>query len=427
MNIKFKRLLSVLFILVLISSLISGCSSSQDSGEGDKQSTKGTDTIKVGIVLPLSGPLSAIGENLKMAHNFAVKEINESGGIKSLGGAKLELIYGDSQGDPKIAATETERLIMQKGVVAMMDAFQSSCTYTGSEVAERYETPYLCPSSSMDEITERGFKYTFRLIRPASLWAQEQIRFLSEMSSGDNKVKRIALVYENTDQGQSTAKGWKKFASEAGFEVVLDEAYSRETADFMPLITKIKNLKPDAILMVSYISDAIQLQKLFKENELNALAYVGSSSGHSDPSFVREVGDLAEYLFDLTEWASDLSHTPLVQEKNEAYKKSNSDHREFNGAAAYRYAGTYVLADAIERAGSTDRKAIREALANTHITEGPATILPYSPIEFDEKGQAKDTVMVMVQYLNGKRTTIWPESVASEKPVFPMPKWSERK
>ena len=185
---------------------------------------------------------------------------------------------------------------------------------------------------------------------------------------------------------KKSAKGWRKYSEQYKLNITLDEAYPRDQTDFTPLLLKIKEAKPDAILLVSYVSDAILLQKGFKDNKIEPLAFLGSSSGHSDPSFVRQVGPLAEYMFDLTEWSADLKHSPLVKETAEKYQAWNKDHRPLNGAAAYCYVGAWVLKDAIERAASINPEAIRNALASTNLSTGPASILPFTPLQFDEKG-----------------------------------------
>ncbi len=124
---------------------------------GYENQTQAAEPVKVGVILAMSGPLATMGENLRMAYDFALKEINESGGIKSLGGAKVQFIYGDHQADPKVAASEVERLIMRDKVSAVLGTFPSSVSYTATEVAERYKTPFFEPVAVMDQITERGF------------------------------------------------------------------------------------------------------------------------------------------------------------------------------------------------------------------------------------------------------------------------------
>ncbi len=384
--------------------------------------------VKVGVLIPLSGSMAVIGENLQMAHDFAVKEINDAGGIKSLKGAKIKLVYADTRGDSKIGMSEAERLILREGVVAIMGAFQSSVSYTSTEVAEKYQVPYLVPNSLMDAITERGFKYTFRVERKGSLWAKDQIDFIADMGKATGKPARnIGVVYENTDMGQTIAKGIRKYAPEKGLTLALDEGYPPKTSDMTPVVLKMKRANLDVVILNSYISDAILLMRTIADQRVNPLAILGSSSGYSDPSFMKEVGKLSEYLFDLTEWTTDLKHSPYVAEKNAAFKKWNKDHRDFNGGAAFCYASTYILYEALEKAASADPKKLRDAFATVKITKGPAMMIPWSPIEFDEEGQAKGARMLVVQYRDGQRRSVWPGDVASLKPIWPVPKWEERK
>ncbi len=384
--------------------------------------------IKVGVLLPLSGPMAVIGENLQMAHDLAVKEINDAGGVKSLKGAKIKLIYADTRGDPKVGMSEAERLIVREGVSALMGAFASSVSYTSTEVAEKYQVPYVVPNSLMDQITERGFKYTFRVERKGSLWAKDQLDFIVDMGKKTGKqAKTLGVVYENTDMGQSIAKSIRKLAPEHNLKLVLDEGYPQNTADMTPVVLKMKRDKPDVVILNSYISDAILLMTTIAGQRVDTMALLGSSSGYSDPSFVKQVGKQAEYLFDLTEWTTDLKHSPLVAQKNAAFKNFTKDHRDFNGGAAFCYASTYILYDALEKAASADPKKIRNALATIKITTGPAMLIPWSPIEFDAEGQAKGARMLVVQYRDGKRKSVWPGDVASTVPVWPMPKWEDRK
>jgi len=384
--------------------------------------------IKIGVLIPLTGGQAATGENLKRSHELAAQMINEAGGIKSLGGAKIKLVYGDTQADPAVGVNETERLITNEKVAAIMGAFNSSVTYPSSEVAERYKIPYLIPNSNMDDITKRGFKYSFRMERVASGWSYDQIQFLKWLNEdvatpAGKPIKKIGLVYEDSDHGQTQAKNWKKYAPEAGFEVVLDEAYSSKTPDLTPVVLKIKNSGADAVLFVSYISDAILMFRTMADQRVEIPALIGSSAGYSDPSFVKEVGGLANYLFDLTEWTPDLNKE-LSQKANARFKETYGNN--MNGAGAFCFAGTFVLADALERAASTDPEKIREAFATTHITEGYATIIPWDTLEFDETGQMKDTGMLVVQYQDGVRTSVWPAKVAKAKPVYPQPSWEEK-
>ena len=125
------------------------------------------DGIKVGILLPLSGGVAPIGINNRRGHELAVEEINANGGIAALGGAKLEMIDGDTQGKPEIGITELQKL-ERKGVVAIMGAYQSGVTFPVTQVSEKLQVPFIDPVAIADSITSRGFKYLFKVLRAST-------------------------------------------------------------------------------------------------------------------------------------------------------------------------------------------------------------------------------------------------------------------
>jgi len=385
--------------------------------------------VKIGNVLPLSGDIAPIGQVGKMAREMAVEEINAAGGIKSLGGAKLKMLYADSRGDPKIGATETEKLIVRDNVVVVTGCYQSTVTYAATAVAERYKVPFLVPVSVMDKITERGFKYTFRLAAKASWWARDQIRFIDAMGKKTGKkAKTLALIYENTDWGQSTAEGWRELAPKYGLKVVLDEPYPHAAPDLTPVVIKLKNSGADVALFVSYAADAILLTNTIAEMKVNCMAFIGSAGGHADPTYLKNTGENAHYWFDVAEWESDID--PQSQEIAKKFYERYELHMP--AEAVDVYAAMYVLANALERAASTDPEKIRDALAKTYITTGPAMVVPYEVIEFDESGQNPHASLVIVQIreVGGKleRVSVWPAAAAREgyEPIWPIPGWEQR-
>ena len=385
--------------------------------------------VVIGNILPLSGSAAPIGMVGRQIRELAVEEINGSGGIQSLGGAKLKMIYADSRGDPKIAISEAERLINVNKVSVITGAYQSAVSFPSTEVAERYKVPYVVPVSVKDAITERGFKYVFRLAAKASWYARDQVRFLEAMSKID-PINKVAMVYENTDWGQSTAEGWKPLLEKAGMEIVLDEPYPATTPDITPVVIKIKRAKPDAILFVSYAADAILLMNTLAELKVDVKAMVGSGGGHADPVFMKNTGKNCEYFFDAVEWAADLPR-PGLKELNEKFKAKYGTF--LSPEAANVYAAMYVIKNALESAASTDPKKIAEALRKTNFTGGKGFIVAYDKVSFDEEGQNPQAGLIVQQLLmvDGQmdRVTVWPPYSAREgfKPVYPIPKWSERK
>ncbi len=388
--------------------------------------------VVIGNILPLSGPVAPIGKVGREIREMAVEEINDAGGIKSMGGAKLKMIYADSRGDPKVAMTEAERLITKDKVVCITGAYQSAVTYPSTEVAERYKVPYLVPVSVRDAITERGFKYTFRVAAKASWYARDQISFIKALGERTGLMpKKLAFVYENTDWGTSTAEGWRPLAKEAGFEVVLDEPYPANAPDLTPVVLKIKRAKPDFILFVSYIADATLLMNTIAEHEVDVMGMISSGGGHSDPKFIPNTGKNSLYHFDACEWEADLNR-PGLKETNAKFKERYG--YNISPEAANVYASMYVLKDALERAGSADPEKLRDALAKTDYAKGPGMIVPYEKISFDAKGQNPQAQLVVVQIRQMpdgsiERCTIYPWAVgrAGFEPIYPIPSWKWRK
>lgn len=384
------------------------------------------ETVKIGILLPLSGSAASIGVNSLNGHKLAIEEINEAGGITALGNAKIELIVADSGGDPKVGMTQAERLITRDKVVAIMGAYNSSVTYPSTQVAEKYKIPYLVPSSYLPTITERGFKYTFRLCLNSDTASREQIYFLDRMSKLTGKpVETLGLVYENTDWGESAGETWKKYAEEVGLKVVLDEEYPANSPSLSPLILKIKSVAPDALLFASYTSDAILLTKGIAEQKIDVMVYISTAGGHADPVFFENVGADADYYFDLAETSPNID-LPLTRETNEKYKKIYGD--DMSDDCIKCYTSTYVLAKAIEIAKSTDPDDIQRVLANMMMVPGQKGIItPYS-IDFGPDGQNIYARAVIIQNLNQKRVVVYPAELALPGAAieWPTPSWDER-
>jgi len=383
--------------------------------------------IKIGNILPLSGPSASVGLQNQWAIELATEKINKAGGIKALGGAKLVNVFTDSKGDPNVGSTAAEQLINTDKVVLISGAWNSAVTKPSTQVAERYGIPYVVPVSVNDAITERGFKYTFRIAAKDSWWARDQFRFLEDMKKATKTdLKTIAFVYENGDWGSGMKEQWTKLAAQFGYKIVLDEPYPSTASDLTPVVMKIKAAKPDVLLLTSNAADAILLTNTMATYKVKAKAIIGTGGGHADPSFRKTTGKNCENMFDVVEWETDLDR-PQIPALNKEFK----DLHKFDlaGESVDAFASVYVIADALERAKSTDPKKLRDALAATNLCGGKGKlgidILSYDCIAFDEHGQNKYAGIVLVQFreINGvmERATVWPVARKGIKPVFPMP------
>ena len=381
--------------------------------------------VKIGNIIPLSGPSATVGQQGKQAREMAVAEINAAGGIQSLNGAKLKLIYADSESKPEKGVAEAERLINTAKVHVLTGCWNSAVTYPTTAVAERYGIPFIVPVSVADKITEQGFKTVFRIAAKDSWWTRDQFNFLKEMQTEFNTtVEKIAFVYENGDWGKGFAGQWKTLAKKNGYEVVLDEPYPSTATDLSPVVQKIRRARPDVLMLVSNAADAILLTNTLAEYRVKLKAIIASGGGHADPSFLKAAGKNARYLFDIVEWETDVNK-PGAKEANAKFKEKYG--QNLTGEAVDAYVAMYVLKDALERAGSLDPAAIRAALTKTNLTDGPGMIVGYDSVRFDRTGQNQNASLVMVQINdvgNGlERITVWPKVArrAGYAPVFPMP------
>jgi len=373
----------------------------------------------------MSGPSATLGKQGKAAREMAVEEINAAGGVKSLGGAKFELIYADSESKPEKGVAEAERLINTEKVHVLTGCWNSAVTYPTTAVAERYGIPFVVPVSVSDKITDQGFKNVFRIAAKDSWWTKDQFTFLKDLQTEfGTKIETLAFVYENGDWGKGFATQWKKLAEAAGYKVVMDEPYPSTTTDLSPVVQKIKRANPDVLMLVSNAADAILLTNTIAEYKVKVKAIVASGGGHADPSFMKAVGKNAEFLFDIVEWETDVNKAG-AKEANDKYKAINGEN--LTGEAVDAYLAMYVIKDALERAASLEPAKIREALAATNLTSGPGMIVGYDAVKFDATGQNENASPVIVQVGDvGKgleRITIWPKNArrAGYTPVFPMP------
>ncbi|MGB5616585.1 MAG: ABC transporter substrate-binding protein [Desulfobacterales bacterium] len=383
------------------------------------------EVVRIGNIIPLSGPSASVGQQGRNAREMAVDEINAAGGIKSLGGTKLEMFYADSESKPEKGVSEAERMINTEKVHLLTGCWNSAVTYPTTAVAERYGIPFVVPVSVADKITEQGFKTVFRIAAKDSWWTRDQFAFLKDIQEEfKTEIKTLAFVYENGDWGKGFAGQWRALAEKNGYKIVLDEPYPSTTTDLSPVVQKIRRARPDALMLVSNAADAILLTNTLADYKVKLKAIIASGGGHADPSFLKATGSNARYLFDIVEWETDVNK-PGVKEINEKFKARYG--YNLAGEAVDAYIAMYVIKDALERAGSLDPMKIREALAKTNLRSGPAMIASYDAIEFDATGQNKHAALSIVQINdlgNGlERITLWPKGArrAGYTPIFPVP------
>jgi branched-chain amino acid transport system substrate-binding protein len=370
-------------------------------------------TFTVGIPLPLTGAEAKFGEIEKQAYEMAIEEINAKGGVK---GVKLVLDIQDSGGKPETATAIVEKFITIDKYPIVVGEYSSQCSYAVAGIAEKYKVPYLVVTGAADKITQQGWKYVYRMNPPSSLYNMGVFSFFEQVA----KPKSIAILYENTDFGNSTSKAMKEYCDSHGVNVVLSEGYQAGGVDFKPILQKVKSLRPDIVYMVSYLMDASLLMRQSKELDINPQAFIGGGAGHTLPEFLQNAADASEYCYSATLWTPQAKF-PGTKEFFDNFKKKYNKETDYHGAEAY--AAAYVLADTVKRAKSLTPEDLRAALAETNI------MTAFGPVKFVSWGQFTNQnkmETLVLQVIGKKYETVWPKEGASAKYVYPAPRWRER-
>ena len=395
--------------------------------------------VKIGAIYPITGSLSQTGMQFVQAAKVVQDLINKrydidspgnifrSEGLPNLGGAKIEVIFGDSESKPDVGRAQAERLIELEKVVALIGSYQSSVTEPVSAAAEAKGIPFLCDSASAPSLTERGFKWFFRTNLTDASNVEGSYLFLQEMKKNkpDLKLEKIAVVCEDTRWGQDVGRLVREQAQKFGHKIILDVAYPHEATDVEAEGLRIKKENPDIIWMASYLSDAVLFHKTFKKYDVTA-AIIANPAGHARKEFVDSLGSDANGVIASQLWSDALIKTnKMAAIFTDLVKKRFGEGAAVGELPARGYIGMLTLVDAINRAGSTDPNAIRQALLKTDIP-GNLLPLPWRGVKFDEKHQNKYGGVIMVQWLDQRMRVIWPKDVAETEPILPLPPWSKR-
>jgi len=390
--------------------------------------------VKIGVIYPLSGSQAPTGIDLKNGVELATEIVNgqhdldlplaRSEGLPNLGGARLVVTLADHQGSPEKGLSETERLITGERVVAVVGAYNSAVTATASQAAERLKTPFLNAESSSPTLIQQEYQWFFRTTPDDETFAENFLQFLDDVKKRKNvNISRLALIYENTLFGKDVAKYVKQFAEKYKYEIVADISYAERTPEVTSEVQRAKQANPDVLIMASYSSDAILYTQQLKQQDVN-VPILAMNAGFIESAYLKTVGKDGEYVLSREVWANDLEKArPVVNSVNEMYRKRYGV--GMNGNSARTFTGLLTLADAINRAASTEPEKVRAALQATDI---PASqlIMPWDGIKFDQRGQNTLGRGIIVQVLNGEYTTVWPFDLATKDLVWPVPAWSQR-
>jgi branched-chain amino acid transport system substrate-binding protein len=367
--------------------------------------------IKLGILQPVTGALAQDGEYGRLGAEIAINEINAAGGIKSMAGAQIQMVFGDARSNPEGGTAEVERM-QAEGVAAIVGGFASPIALAASQAASRYDIPYIVDVGVSDQIVNRGLKNTFRFGPGFGTVTSAALDNLVKLNDAAGKpAKTVVVVHEDGLFGSGMAKLMQAELPKRGFEILETIAHPTPSRDMSNVALRIRALNPDLVIPSSYYAEFVLLARTMQQQRIRPKGvYAVLNGAASNFRFVKEFGEAANLVMDCNHWADPRKHrTALV--KAEAEKGG----RFWLYNTPLNYSCVRLVADAIEKAGSADRAKVTEALANSSFADH---IMPYGPTKF-VNGQNTGAGPVNTQVQNGDIKVIFPTEFADAKPVFP--------
>ncbi|GAX90258.1 branched-chain amino acid ABC transporter substrate-binding protein [Effusibacillus lacus] len=363
---------------------VTACGSAGTSGGGSSQGGSTASEILIGVQSPTTGSEAKMGQDINNAIQLAADEINDKGGIN---GKKIKLVFADDACDPQTATAAANKLVSQ-GVVAVVGGYCSGATLPASGVYHNAGIPMVVTAANSAKIPAQGYKEIF-LVNGTTVHQGEVAADHMVAKLGG---KRIAIVHDNSAFAKDLAEITKKAVEKKGGQVVAFEAVNPEEKDFTSLLTKLKNAKPDATYWTAYYAAGGLLIKQFKQ--LGVPGVIGVGDGANDKTLIDIAGkQAAEGTFVTTSPTPEF--LPEAKSFNESYTKKFS--QAPGPYSALSYDGMRLLADAISRAGSTDKAAIVKALKETKAFKTFG-----GNVSFKEDGTLEKSNFIVIQVKDGK-------------------------
>lgn len=368
--------------------------------------------VSLGILQPVTGALAQDGEYGRIGAQLAIDDINAAGGIKSLGGAKIEMVFGDARSNPEAGTQEVEKMHAE-GVSAIVGGFASPICLAASQAASRYDIAYAVDVGVSDQIVSRGLKNTFRFGPGFGAVTRAAIENLVNLNDAAGKpAKTVVLVHEDGLFGTGLAKLMNERLSALGFQILETIPHPTPARDMSNVALRIRALNPDLVIPSSYYGEFVLLARTMQQQRIRPKGiYAVLNGAASNFRFVKEFPDAANNVMDCNHWAD-----PRKPKTAELRRKVEGMGRFWLYNVPLNYSSVRLVADAVERAGSRDRIKIIEAMAASTFTDH---IMPYGPTKF-ENGQNTGAAPVNTQIQNGDIKVIFPDAFADAKPVFPV-------
>ncbi len=371
--------------------------------------------IKIGLVHPVTGGLAYSGGQSRMGAQMAIDEINAAGGIRAMGGAKLEAALGDSQSRPEVGVSEVERL-HQEGVSAYVGCFASAIALPATQAAAKYNTPFLIDVGVSDAIVSRGLKNVFRLAPGNGKCVDDAFAGLDGVNKAAGGIAKTAvIVHEDSEFGTSTARLLQSKLSGIGIEVKETLKHATPTRDFTNLVLRIKSVKPDIVIMSNYQNEYVLIARTMHQQKVDVAGMFSVLGGGFNYKLVQEQPDVAQYMMDFNHW-----YNPRNPKAQEMRKRVEANRGLFTFEVYCSYNSVKLYADALQRAASADKEKVIAALESSTWSDH---FMPYGATRF-VNGQNQGGRAVLLQASKTDIDVVFPNEFANVKAVFPRPKFS---
>ncbi len=393
------------------------------------------DTVRIGMLLPFTGPLALEGKQTWEGFSIAADMVNDRGG---LWGKKIEYVKGDSV-TPEAAISEMERLITVEKLNVIAGGYSSSRVFAASEINEKYKKVYWVSTAVAENITTRGFKYIFRYNAPSTVFGKIKVQFTHDKIAPALGKKpgdlRVAIIYEDSLWGTTTAKVEAEEAPKMGLKVVANESYSNKAVDLSPLIMKLRAARPDVILITGYVNDTYLFWRQCKEMDFNFAALLESGAVLGHPEWLQAFGKDVNGTLCLAQLPADPNRlSPKARGvQNECLKRFAEKFNTPKPGSLHLLgfeAGHILLTEVLPMAGSLDPEKVREAALKVNRSWKDSVLgmdARYAPPGHPMAGQNLGATQFVYQWQNEKLVVLSPEAIATGKLQVPMPSWDQRK
>lgn len=368
--------------------------------------------VKIGVLHPVTGALAYSGQQCREGALMAIEDINKAGGLKGLGGAKIEALLGDAQSQPQAGAAEVEKM-NEAGVAAVLGAYASAICLATTQAAAKYNLPHMVDIGVADQIVERGLKNTFRFGPGYRKCAEVAVANLHVLNTAAGKpAKTVMIIHEESLFGTGTANLLARELPGYGYEVKEVIKHANPTRDFNNIVLRMKAVNPDIVIPANYYNEYALLVRTMQQQKVTPKAIYSVLGGAaSSYKFVKEFPEAANGIIDCNHWFN-----PKDKRAADLRKRVEAKNLFFSYEIFNTYASMLVLADAINRAKSVEKAAINDALANSTFSDH---FMPYGPTKF-VNGQNTGAQPLMTQVTKGDIKVIIPREYREIDPVFPL-------